>query len=186
MVCIGDAVVNQRTVGTFKHQVEAADAVANKLGCSRQDLVKGKQDRLRPGLMLTRLRSAVQIFQGLLPGDMEATQRTASGASRAMFKAAPTLIILSLQGKYGPWHTALVEAWRKCGSPSFSAAKCLQVRESTSPGVMEHAEALEDVLVEAAKLMHMVSPYSLGKQLWQECEPPLWPCTLVDAVWHCG
>ena len=152
-----DAIVDQRTLGAFRHQVEAADAIAERSDCSRQELLKEKEVRLRPRLMLLRMKSAGQVFQGLWPGDLESMRSTTVGLSKAMFKAAPTLIILSVQGKYGPWHEALANAWRQCGKPNFSAAKLIRVQESTSPGVMEHAEALKDVLVEAAKLMHMVN-----------------------------
>lgn len=182
------AIVEQRTLGTFNLQVEAADAIAKELGCSRQHLVREKQSRLRPGQMLCRLRSAGKIFQGLLPGDLESMQCFATGAARAMLKAAPVLIIMLLQGKYGPWHEALTKAWRKCGRPSFSAAKCLCVQESTSPGVMEHAESLKDVLVEAAKLMHMVDLKvwitNCGKNVSHHSGPAplLMRCDIVDSI----
>ena len=183
-----NAIIEQKTIGTFNLQVEAADAIAKVLGCLRQDLVKAKRSRLRAGQMVIRLQSAGEVFQGLLTGDLESMQHFASGVARAMLKAAPVLIIVLVQGKYGPWHKALTVAWCRCGRPSFDVAKCLRVQDSTSPGVMEHAKALRDVLVQAAKLMHMVDlkvwTTNCGKNVSHHSGPAplLMRCDIVTSI----
>lgn len=106
-------------LGSFKTQMLAAQAVAEYYGVEVLDVKKVKQTRVSPAVMCSRFRALHKVYQNSLPGDFEAALHHASAASKRMFEECPVMLFLSVQGKYGPFKSALLQQWKASGCPGF-------------------------------------------------------------------
>ncbi len=90
------------------------------------------------------------IVAGALPGDITAAV-LAEADHQEMFAAEPALRLASIQGKYGPWKSALFEAW-------LELRKHLEHQEHQEhqEDLSSRAMALFRVLCAAATLLHQV------------------------------
>lgn len=107
----------------------------------------------KPSCLKARLPMCVAQRSGHLPGDLENAVFHQT-ASRLMFEAEPGLEVLSVQGKYGPWRDALLQAWQSSnGSRQAVSRSCRAVKLSK---LSSHQRALNilPIIQKAALQMH--------------------------------
>jgi hypothetical protein len=102
------ATVEGEHVGLFPAEKMAAEAAADWAGVPVKDLLKAIPLSVKLGL--ERFRAASALQQVCCPADIESAVQERV-LSRDMFLQEPTLELLSIQGKYGPWRVAMRQQW---------------------------------------------------------------------------
>ena len=121
-------------------QKEAAEAAAKILGCEARDLVA---DLVPASVVRQRMSVLEPLYKQLLPLDLEDAVGRATSSAK-MYRAEPTLQLICLQGKYGPFRTALLEAWTTLQAKPGPQRSRRPTKESRSPGVKKDEEMLKN------------------------------------------
>lgn len=135
----------QVLIGSTHHgyhatQQEAVKAAAKTLGCEIGDL----EAQLAPATVVKQRMAVLEPLYGqLLPLDLEDAVGRATTSAR-MYRAEPTLQLICLQGKYGPFRAALLEAWKTLQAKPGAQRSRRPTKESRSPGVKKDEGMLKD------------------------------------------
>ena len=138
----------QVRIGSTHHgyhatQQEAVEAAAKILGCETKDLVT----ELVPATEVRQRMSVLEpLYQQLLPLDLEDAVGRATSSAK-MYRAEPTLQLICLQGKYGPFRAALLEAWTTLQAKPGTQRSRRPTKESRSPGVKKDEGMLSNKFI---------------------------------------
>ena len=100
--------------GTEKEAAKRREEVVGKL------VQRPSSARVDLGDQARRVRAMAAVFQGTVPGDLQAALEERVRCP-ALAHNAPFLYQVSLRGKEGPWKEALREAFLAAGAPSLMA-----------------------------------------------------------------
>ena len=154
----------QVMIGSTHHgyhatQLEAAEAAAKILGCQTQDLVA---ELATATVVKQRMAVLEPLYRQLLPLDLEdAVGRTTTSAK--MYRAEPTLQLICLQGKYGPFREALLEAWTSLQVKPGAQRSRRPIKDSRSPGVKKDEGVVKECLGARAAHVYQVLALAIKK-----------------------